>query len=298
MENSYQELVDNIIYVEEEPNLSNSTYTFIDFGENVGAADESEVIIPHSLPKHEIVEKNYICGSCDHSFVHRKELDAHLQTKHPQIYNIVSSYRKNETKKEEIIEEVVPPTPKVVIIESCFTCKCGEKFRKFLELEQHVEMEHSDEFQAVPETVDDENPLDGFEYCEEDLSESNDLIEEDPVVAEDSITSFVTIDELISKRVSGVKGTKTVRGSHICTYCGEKFCLKSHFLDHMRDKHPDNPEYLCEICSKGFFDQLQLKKHRNIHNLKRFVCDICSKGKEFHFKNSILTIRCFYRILH
>lgn len=329
MENSYEELVDNIIYVEEEPNLTNSTYTFIDFDENDEAAVESLVVVPHQIiPKQTILAKDYICGSCDDSFVHRKELDAHVQEKHPQIYNIINSYRKNEPTKEKFIQAKLPLLPfkksssKVVVIESCFACKCGEKFKKFLELEQHVEIEHTDEFQTVVEMEMDENPIEELKYSEEQVEDTNDMIEEDTdeknllVVERTSIdkrasmvvehkvehatTSFVTIDELISKRVTGVKtGNKVVRGNHICTYCGEKFYLKSNFLDHMRDKHPDNPEYICEICSKGFFDQYQLRKHKHVHNLKRFVCDICSKGMSLKICSFFYIKQfCFERIFH
>lgn len=46
----------------------------------------------------------------------------------------------------------------------------------------------------------------------------------------------------------------------------------------MRENHPDKPEFICDICSKGFFDHLQLKEHKRIHDIKKFVCDICSKG--------------------
>lgn len=292
MENSFQNLVNNIIYVEEEPNLTNSTYTFIDF-ENVEAADGSADVVPHHIThKIEVAKvKDYICGSCDDSFMDRKELDAHLQSKHPQIFSLVSSYRKNETPKEKIVQE---PTTKVVIIESCFTCKCGEKFRKFLELEQHVEIEHAEEFGSVPARTNEPSG-DEIQCFEEEIGDSNDLIDEDdvrkeenivvfdstantkPFVLEDNTTSFVTVDELIAKRVK--TGNKPTRGSHFCKYCGEKFYRRTSFLDHMRDKHPDNPEYLCEICSKGFFDLPQLAKHKVIHNLKRFVCDICSKGE-------------------
>lgn len=290
--NSYEELVGDIIYVEEEPNFTNSTYTFIGFNENDEADDESDVNASNQIISKET--KDYICGSCDDSFVHRKELDLHLQAKHPQIYNLINSYRKNEPIKENFEEHLPVPMPKVVIVETFFTCKCGKKFQKFLELEQHVEIVHSDEFQTVSETAD-ENPLDELEYSEERVEESNDMIEEatcerneesilvgnkdESELVGDEAISFVTIDEILSNRKSGGKsGSKIVRGSHICTYCGEKFYLKSDFIDHMREKHPDNPEFVCEICSKGFFDQYQLKKHRNVHNLKRFVCDICSKG--------------------
>uniref|UniRef100_A0A336LWP8 CSON004598 protein n=1 Tax=Culicoides sonorensis TaxID=179676 RepID=A0A336LWP8_CULSO len=292
MEKSFfpnQELVENIIYVEEESDLNNPPYTLVDFDGKLG------IELIDSQP--EIRTKDYICGSCDDSFENRTELDTHLKNNHPEIYDIVSSYRKQSETVQKVQNSNVQNT------ESCFTCKCGSEFQKFVELEVHVQIEHSDEFETVTENVEEEenaesenvqmtnpNDIEIVEEKNEDNVEFTSNLVEDSIENEtkddqeesqdndDAPTSFVTIDELISKRIVGGKSNRPINRSYNCHYCTEIFTLKTNYIQHMKENHPDNPEYLCEICSKGFFDQLQLKKHKNTHNTKRFVCDICSKG--------------------
>ncbi|XP_063710123.1 gastrula zinc finger protein XlCGF57.1-like [Culicoides brevitarsis] len=272
--------------VEDDPTLSNSSYTFIELTEDI--ASESVVVIPHRIP----AAKDYICGSCDDAFSLRSELDDHLRVKHPQIYTAISSYRNGDSHKKSEIEPLsTKSVQNVVIIESCFTCKCGEKFRRFLELEQHVEIEHTDEFHIVdnePSPLNEELPYFEDDPIEEEKSENPNLLQKNEILEQEKVetTSFVTIDALRRARASQ-NDDKLSRAKHVCSICGEKYLTKTSFLTHMREKHPNNPEFVCEICSKGFFDIQELKKHKNLHNFKRFVCDVCSKS--FPTKSKLTT---------
>lgn len=250
---------------------------------------------------------DYICGSCDDSFSKRSDLDTHLQNKHPEIYNIINSYKKAEvqlqSKKEKKINFDDQRVTEVLIMKTeCekygeFICKCGEIYNRFLELEQHVHEFHSEELEeptanvenvvqeiyvqniiAEEEDSSQEGRGDHFDNTEIVLQQSEEEKNTKEEFLVDSNTSFVTMDELISKKVAGSKGVPIARGGHVCSHCGTKFWLKKNFVNHMRENHPDKPEFICDICSKGFFDHLQLKEHKRIHDIKKFVCDICSKG--------------------
>lgn len=252
-----------------------------------------------NLTVNKTIVNDYICGSCDDSFSKRSDLDTHLQSKHPEIYNIINSYKKEEYAQssknfddQKVTEVLVMKNEKY----GEFICKCGEIYNRFLELEQHVQEFHAEELEDPPAEVENvqeiyvqniiaeveedsqgesrEDHFDNTEIVQQSEEEKNE--KEEFLV--DSNTSFVTMDELISKKVAGSKGVPIARGGHVCSHCGTKFWLKKNFVNHMRENHPDKPEFICDICSKGFFDHLQLKEHKRIHDVKKFVCDICSKG--------------------
>ncbi|XP_074545367.1 uncharacterized protein LOC141804680 isoform X2 [Halichoeres trimaculatus] len=72
-----------------------------------------------------------------------------------------------------------------------------------------------------------------------------------------------------------------------CDDCGATYKRKSGLMAHHRDKHLGLRPFVCEICSKGFRINSQLKKHMSVHTGERpYSCPICSKRftKSFNLK--------------
>lgn len=64
---------------------------------------------------------------------------------------------------------------------------------------------------------------------------------------------------------------------YICSVCGSQWATKSKLIAHA--KNHDNPEFFCDLCSKGFSLKGALALHLQTHMSDRpFFCDICGKS--------------------
>lgn len=80
------------------------------------------------------------------------------------------------------------------------------------------------------------------------------------------------------------KSTK-VRGTYECERCNKKFTWMAALQQHENNKHGRRPHpFLCQICSKGFWNQRDLRGHlASKHRMQKdFQCLIC--GREYSYK--------------
>ena len=73
-------------------------------------------------------------------------------------------------------------------------------------------------------------------------------------------------------------------GGYVCTICKKTFrspgYLKKHLIIHEPNYDPNEINFTCEECGKGFLNQLKFKKHLSRHKNegKFYNCNICNKN--------------------
>ncbi|KAG5666661.1 hypothetical protein PVAND_014676 [Polypedilum vanderplanki] len=66
-----------------------------------------------------------------------------------------------------------------------------------------------------------------------------------------------------------------LRQKFTCDFDGSKFTTKGKLLQHMREKHLKNSEFIC-FCGKIFYSKIRLKDHlKDIHGNLNFKCNFC-----------------------
>ncbi|XP_063854303.1 zinc finger protein Xfin-like [Scylla paramamosain] len=67
---------------------------------------------------------------------------------------------------------------------------------------------------------------------------------------------------------------------HTCTYCEERFCVRSDLMRHINAHHTAQNAYICAepLCSEAFPTSDALRYHRNkVHSTETYTCTHCSK---------------------
>ena len=75
---------------------------------------------------------------------------------------------------------------------------------------------------------------------------------------------------------------------HICDTCGKEFKQPSHLQRHINEVHEQITirAYKCNLCSKGFKNNVALKTHQRVHTQeKKYSCNTC--GKVFSSKQTL-----------
>nr|XP_019533163.2 zinc finger protein 676-like [Aedes albopictus] len=71
-----------------------------------------------------------------------------------------------------------------------------------------------------------------------------------------------------------------------CQVCGKEFSNKYGLMRHTKDFHEEHKEYVCDVCSKGFYRHAMYLEHRKTHDLTpeqlREQCPVCSKWLKNH----------------
>lgn len=127
-----------------------------------------------------------------------------------------------------------------------FCDKCGKMFNTTISLSAHLEIMHTEYFDAIGDRFQ-------CKLCDH-IAETK-----------QQVLQHININHLHLS-------------TFLCDICGKIFTnetgLKVHIMIH-RDTKP----YLCQICSKAFKIQSSLRAHIKTHSQeKRFVCDQCGKS--------------------
>ena len=70
---------------------------------------------------------------------------------------------------------------------------------------------------------------------------------------------------------------------YTCDECGESFCIRD------KGKHKDQPDYICNICNKPFFELVNFGMHKWFH-LKNKMENILINQKRFFLNNLVVNI--------
>ncbi|GBP42778.1 Zinc finger protein 430 [Eumeta japonica] len=74
---------------------------------------------------------------------------------------------------------------------------------------------------------------------------------------------------------------------HICEFCNKSYPRRSHLNYHIRRTHLREKNYVCEVCSDGFFSKKELTDHTLKHSgEKSHECEVCHK--RFGRKHSLV----------
>lgn len=66
----------------------------------------------------------------------------------------------------------------------------------------------------------------------------------------------------------------------ICDICSSAFNNKTRLITHMKDRHArGGKKHQCQFCAKLFFSDREVKGHEMVHlNRRSYVCNLCGKG--------------------
>lgn len=126
-----------------------------------------------------------------------------------------------------------------------FCDKCGKVFSNTIALMGHLEMMHTEYFDAIGDKFQ-------CKLCDHEA------------FTKQSVLHHINTSHL---HVS----------TFLCHVCGKSFLNENSLKNHLMI-HRDIKPFLCQICSKAFKTQCLLQAHIKTHSQeKRFVCDECGK---------------------
>ena len=160
-----------------------------------------------------------------------------------------------------------------------FKCDvCGESFARQSTLDNHKASKHAENLKLVECPAPD---------CGEKFKNPKEL--------DTHIRQFHTVTDHQCPKCNMYCTTKSGLNNHIytcfnirnfkCSECGKAFFRKHHLDDHMKSKHSDEKNYVCEVkdCGKAFKTENELKKHKKSHSDERtHQCPYCEQAYKDH----------------
>ncbi|XP_064075964.1 zinc finger protein 135-like isoform X4 [Vanessa tameamea] len=189
------------------------------------------------------------------------------------------------------------------LIKDNFPCPfCGDVFRYFRTLLNHVVKMHSDNknicmhcgmaFRNAPNLrthIARHHKAANFKCSECDLSFFSNYYLQTHLgrVHGTKVVECLQCHEKFTSVYEMQRHKIDVHGTgHECSYCHKLFTGKSSVVDHIRRTHLKEKNVACTVCLEKFFDRQSLKVHMVKHYGERnFHCDIC--GKKFLWKKNL-----------
>ena len=199
-------------------------------------------------------KKGYRCEKCNLYFSQLKDLDGHmiLHSIERRFYNDESDLTMEEESHLEMLQ---------VISDKPFICPiCCRGFSNNENLQTHVSLHKCLSFpcQICHQTFSDESLLEKHKLSHVEKKSS-----------------------ISHSSYSNVHNTwmQHQRKLFKCLTCGKEFAHRYYLTNHERIHAGEKP-FVCELCSKRFSFNAELKKHTLIHE-KPFVCELCFKSFSF-----------------
>lgn len=218
--------------------------------------------------------KTVSCPCCS-TICQRPRLKAHILTHFdfPYKCSVCSMYFKNKEEEDAHKQEKHQKT---------FDCKiCGNSYMHAIGLKTHTMLKHK------PEQVQNWK----CSVCQKIFPTKGRLkvhmnVHSDfrPYTCEHCGTSFKSLDTLKTHRTYIHEGVarKAYNKKHTCEFCGTEFCGASVLKEHILVKHTENAifKHQCELCEKSFPRARRLEAHLNKEHYSRkpYVCQYCRKG--------------------
>ena len=215
--------------------------------------------------------------------------------------NDTGSCKENKTFSKKIKEQVKEILSKGAVFEiikqtrgRIVECKmCGKKIYGYTAAYKHVLKMHK-KSAAQEEYLNEISKLKerSCSFCGEVFIDSSSL-NNHKETAHKNVDFPCPLCDYRSNNVSNLK--MHVRNMHVdvgkkafCHLCPASFRAQGSLRQHIDLNHYGNKYVKCDICSKQFYNNSQLRRHMKVHgsNLsKRFSCKIC--GKSFNFEYNL-----------
>ena len=210
----------------------------------------------HILWKHE-KDKHKQCPHCSYRGVAQKEIEVHIDGKHPELYD--KRFHCNHCTKSFIFERSLKKHLDKLQVTKKLACGlCGLKIMKITELYDHVSAIHPERIQNPNEPI---TPL---------ATTGAKMVE----TCEFCNSEWENLDKLKAHKMQ----VHTEGKMQLCFYCGYKNANLFNLRNHIERNHPEHGEkkHLCDFCGEGFMFLQSVKKHK-IENHRKQTCHICGK---------------------
>ncbi|XP_067640875.1 zinc finger protein 260-like [Eurosta solidaginis] len=200
-------------------------------------------------------DQKYDCPMCFKSFVKHKSYDTHIKNTHKEITTTDMVEAVLLTRGENSDPDV----------EKNFECLiCPKQFQSKISLAKHITIKH----EAYPKNNNNKSKA--------QKSKDNETLKP----KEKYLCSFCP-QEFVSEPGVIIHEKKI----HLhqrpdrkeCPICHKKIDPK-HFMGHMRDVHPSERKFVCDICGCSYKTKTYLRDHKALHLDRKFKCTLCDKN--------------------
>uniref|UniRef100_A0A336KMT3 CSON011838 protein n=1 Tax=Culicoides sonorensis TaxID=179676 RepID=A0A336KMT3_CULSO len=255
------------------------------------------------------------CEYCEKEFYSKPGYTAHLKQKHfDEVEQNTDEFEPDKIfvkeepvlYEEEYIEEFLEENQGSAFDE--FVCKCGRKFKDFIDLVRHESDKHTEDFERmvqglkdllmyVIKRMDDKKPKTVFKSNESknllcDVKKEE-KVEIEPSIHEDSIyddyhsssskSSEIKKSKKKIKKKSQIKeepspNSKSTnkQDKFLCQYCDKQLAHRKSLEYHVAKKHQNVPIFRCKLCNRYFTEEAEYQLHEKSHeDDPELICSTC-----------------------